>query len=184
VLFVVNINANSATVAIPANSTWWSWSTVSDTIILFNLETVDDLVPVDDGCGIALNIPVNESSPKLGLDTSNSTIIFKVDIWSFTENKITPLLNPNTFSTTSAIMIETCPNLPCPNYPVMLFVESSYFVLAIKNYNTETKKVKFTVPWIIDCTVPTSSPTLSPISPPTESKSLPGGVTFILCAIV
>jgi hypothetical protein len=69
-------------------------------------------------------------------------------MWRF-ENKTTPLLNPNIFGLESPTMVTEC-GLPCESGSVRSLTYY-YFVLAIENFNAESMKIRFNVPWNIDC---------------------------------
>ncbi|CAG8697007.1 11447_t:CDS:2 [Cetraspora pellucida] len=146
-LFAVNIHANSATITIPANGNWWVWSDALANSNRANLTFVNDSTVLDDRCGAILTIPINESSPMIR-SSSGSPAIFILYTWTF-NNKVTPLLNPNMFATTSVNGITNCSSLPCETATSSGGLQ--YCVFAVKNNNTLPKKIRINVPWNIEC---------------------------------
>ncbi|CAG8635450.1 678_t:CDS:2, partial [Racocetra persica] len=76
-----------------------------------NLTFVNDSTILDDRCGAILTIPINESAPMIK-SYFGSPAIFISYTWTF-DDKVTPLLNPNMFATTSENGITNCSSLPC-----------------------------------------------------------------------
>ncbi|CAG8586568.1 20_t:CDS:2 [Diversispora eburnea] len=133
------VSANSATVLIPVNKIWWAWSDELSDSHNCSLTFAIDLDPLNDTCGSALNISLSDSA----------STGFRIYAWRF-EEKTTPLLNPENFEIDSSFMRTYCSNLPCQTGSISSSSDY-YYVLAIKNFNTGSQRINFTVPWHIDC---------------------------------
>ncbi|RHZ77952.1 hypothetical protein Glove_168g249 [Diversispora epigaea] len=172
-IVTVIVSANSATVLIPAGKTWWAWSDELSNIHAINLTSANDLNSLNDTCGSALNIPLS--------DSGSFSLAFKIYMWKFV-NKTTPLLNPESFVLGSTTMNSTC-NLPCESSAISYTSYTGidyYYVVAIKNFNTGSRKINFEVSWHIDCDPSNSNNSNSsniPSSTPTSSSSASSSIS-------
>ncbi|CAG8702174.1 6528_t:CDS:2 [Dentiscutata erythropus] len=104
-----------------------------------NLTLADSSASLNSNCGSPLSISINDPYPS----TNNSQ--YKMYVWEFT-SKTAPASIGNQFPS----LENSCPSLPC-NSGYESSSNQYYFVMAIKNLNSQAANVTFNVLWDIQC---------------------------------
>ncbi|CAG8617284.1 13985_t:CDS:2, partial [Dentiscutata heterogama] len=125
-------NANSATVQIPANGVWWAWSNTASS-------AHRNSASLNSNCGSPLSISINDPYP------SSNASQFKMYVWEYKSKTA-----PESIGTDFPSLENSCPSLPC-NSGYEISSNQYYFVMAIKNLNSQSVNVTFNVLWDIQC---------------------------------
>ncbi|KAF0482360.1 hypothetical protein F8M41_023450 [Gigaspora margarita] len=168
ILQIVKTNANSATVIIPANGVWWARSNTAASAHQCNLTLADSSSTLNNNCGSPdNNITINDPYP------GTSTPQFKMYVWEYKSKTA-----PTSIGNSMPAIVNSCPSLPC-NSGFLSSDGQYYFILAIKNFNTQPTEVNFNVLWDIECDASNTNSNSEPSSSnPKSSKS--DGITQII----
>ncbi|CAG8520466.1 299_t:CDS:2 [Gigaspora margarita] len=104
-----------------------------------NLTLADTSSTLNNNCGSPdNNITINDPYP------GTSTPQFKMYVWEY-KSKTAPASIGNSMPA----IVNSCPSLPC-NSGFLSSDGQYYFILAIKNFNTQPTEVNFNVLWDIE----------------------------------